>query len=195
MTGDIDKRYLSLLRASGADKLAHSGRTLLDHLVGTYRLLKDWGNAEPVCAGGLFHSVYGTNVFRPQAIKPWERDRVRAVIGVEAEEYAHLFCSVNRPQALLDAIDGGTLVDRLRGGTIAVERNVLQALLEIECANLIEQGSRTVHLRLVFCKALMTPSLISNEAYSAVKAHLSRPALHGAPAPRQAQPARSGNGA
>ena len=46
VTGEIDERYLSLLHASGADKLAHSGRTLLDHLVGTYRLLKDWGNAK-----------------------------------------------------------------------------------------------------------------------------------------------------
>ena len=187
MTAGIDASYLSLLRASGADKLVHSGRTLLDHLVGTYRLLKDWGDPEPVCAGGLFHSIYGTNVFRPQAIKPWERDRVRAVIGTEAEEYAHLFCSVDRPQALFDAIDTGTLVDRIQGGAIRVERNVLQALLEIECANLIEQGSRNVHLRLVFCKALMMPSLISKEAYSAVKDYLGRPA--------RVQPARMGNGA
>lgn len=195
MTADIDARYLSLLRASGADTLAHSGRMLLDHLVGTYRMLKEWGNSEPVCAGGLFHSVYGTNVFRPQAIKPWERDRVRAVVGAEAEEYAHLFCSIDRPQALLDAIDTGTLVDRLQGGAIAVGRNVLHALLEIECANLIEQGSRTVHLRSVFCKAVMTPSMISKEAYSAVKDYLGRTALHGAPAARQAQAARAGNGA
>jgi hypothetical protein len=195
VTAGIDARYLSLLRASGADKLVHSGRTLLDHLVGTYRLLKGWGDPEPVCTGGLFHSIYGTNVFRPQAIKPWERDRVRAVIGTEAEEFAHLFCSLNRPLALLDAIDSGTLFDRLQGGAIAVERSALQALLEIECANLIEQGSRTVHLRLVFCKALMTPSLISKSAYSAVKDYLGRPALQDAPAARQAQPARSGNGA
>ena len=195
MTGEINARYLALVCASGADKLAHSGRALLGHLVGTYRILKDWGNPEPVCAGGLFHSIYGTNVFRPQAIKPWERDRVRAVIGTEAEEYAHLFCSVNRPQALLDAIDSGTLVDRVQGGTVLVERNVLRALLEIECANLIEQGSRTVHLRLVFCKALMTPSLISPLAYSTVKHYLSRPVLHRAPATKQAQSARVGNDA
>ena len=107
--------------------------------------------------------------------------------SMEAEEYAHLFCSVNRPLALVEAIDSGTLVDRVQGGTIAVERSVLQALLEIECANLIEQGSRTVHLRLVFCKALMTPSLISARAYACVKDHLGRPA--------RAQPARMGNGA
>src|SRR3989449_11739273 len=97
----FSERYLTLLHESGAQALPHSGRTLLDHLVGTYRILRDWGNAEPICAGGLFHSIYGTNVFRRQAIKPWERDRVRAVIGAEAEQYAHLFCSVNRPQALL----------------------------------------------------------------------------------------------
>lgn len=195
MTAAIDPRYVELLRASGAHTFPHSGRTLLDHLVGTYRILKDWGNPEPVCAGGLFHSVYGTNVFRRQIIKPWQRDQVRAVIGTEAEEYAHLFCSIDRPQALLRAIDSGMLVDRRHGSAIPVEPSILQALLEIECANLIEQGSRTAHLRSVFCKAVMAPSLLSKAAYSALKGHLSRSTPVSRPSGGSTQPARMGNGA
>lgn len=195
MTSTINDRYLELLRASGAHTVPHSGRTLLDHLAGTYRLLTDWRNPEPICAGGLFHSVYGTNVFRRQVIKPWQRDQVRAVIGTEAEEYAHLFSSIDRPHALLLAIDNGTMVDRLQGGTIAIERSVLAALLEIECANLIEQGSRTVHLRSIFCKAVVAPSLVSKAAYAALKDHLIRFALANAPRVSQGAFARMGNGA
>jgi hypothetical protein len=31
-----------------------------DHLKAVQNVLKEWGEPEPVCRAGLFHSIYGT---------------------------------------------------------------------------------------------------------------------------------------
>ena len=59
------RQYLLSL---GADKLLHSGRHFLTHLEGTYRLLQSWGQPESVCYAGLFHSMYGTDGFKHNAL-------------------------------------------------------------------------------------------------------------------------------
>ena len=173
----IAPAHLELLRAAAADRTPHSGRTLLDHLRGTHDLLTAWGNPEPVCLAGLFHSIYGTNAFRHRAFGAADRPRVRAVVGVRAERLAHLFGVVNRPQALIEAWDRGAPVPHLTaaGGAAPVNRADLLALIEIECANLIEQNSGSPALRQIWCRAVDARGLISPGAYAAVKRVLARP--------------------
>lgn len=43
----------------------HSGGTLFEHLVGTYKLLKEIGCANDICLAGLLHSCMGTESFQP----------------------------------------------------------------------------------------------------------------------------------
>ena len=98
---DIPAEYVEFLKAAGTHTMHHkNGRSSLSHLSGTYRLLKQWGNPERVCAAGLFHNVYGTAAFRRQTFSLNDRERVRSCIGHEAEHLAHLFCIANRPQGL-----------------------------------------------------------------------------------------------
>lgn len=86
---------LELLRRLGYGELTHDSHVpFLSHLLGTRRLLAAWGERPALCDAGLFHSAYGTEYFQPDA--PATRDEVRALIGDEAEEIAHAWCTIRR---------------------------------------------------------------------------------------------------
>lgn len=86
---------LSLLRSLGYGELMHgSGVPFLSHLIGTRRVLAEWGSRPALCDAGLFHSVYGTEYFQPE--HPATQDRIRAVVGDEAERLAWLWCNIER---------------------------------------------------------------------------------------------------
>lgn len=169
---------LALLEATGAHARPHSGRTLLAHLVGTYALLRAWGAPERVCLAALFHSIYGTNAFIHHSLALDQRARLMSCIGDEAEQLAYLFCSINRPQALIDAVEGAPVHHRQTVEPLAVSRPTLCDLLCIECANLIEQGGRSQSLNDIFCLAVADRSLLPPQVYAALKAHLATPVAH-----------------
>jgi hypothetical protein len=110
--------------------IRHSGRDFYEHLTGVYGILKERGNPEYVCLAGLFHSIYGTNSFKKNAVPRTEAGRalVQGLIGREAEVLVFLFCTSNRPQAFINNTGGW-------------DAPVLRDLLEIEYANLLEQGA------------------------------------------------------
>src|SRR5207344_2930316 len=84
-----------LLGPASAGKTRHSGRMLYDHLAGTHALLEAWGNSEPVCTAGLFHSIYGTRHFRHQSWPVTDRATIQKLIGEEAELLAYIFCTAD----------------------------------------------------------------------------------------------------
>jgi len=104
----------------------HSERSLYDHLLGTWTLLRHWNQPNAVCTAGLFHSIYGVHNRHARADRFARRDAIRAVIGTEAERLVYLFCSL--PQ--------GSYLSSTPAGLRRVEQ---QVLIEIEVANLIEQ--------------------------------------------------------
>jgi hypothetical protein len=71
----IDKIYLETLNHFGANTIEHSTRTLSDHLIETYNILKTWNAAPENCLGGLSHSIYGTQYFKNQTVRLLERKR------------------------------------------------------------------------------------------------------------------------
>ena len=170
----VPSPMLDLLRQSGAHTSGHSQRTLMDHLVGTYNILQSWGAPDHVCTAGLFHSIYGTNAFHRQSLGFSERPLVQAAIGGQAEHLAWLFCSVERPQAFLSAIQHGFLTNRCDASMLDCSVEILSELLEIECANLIEQGGRSSALQQIYCEAVSQRDLISAQAYISIKQHLSQ---------------------
>jgi hypothetical protein len=186
---DALRKHLSpsvwtLLERSGAALTPHSGRTLLEHLAGTWQLLRDWGNPEAVCLGGLFHSIYGTNAFLRESLSSQRREELQAAIGREAEQLAWLFSSVDRPRAVLEGLKsppgGGRMtqplalsarVDRRTLGSLIVTREQLFTLAEIECANLMEQKTADEALRNLYCAGIDRPVLSLN-AMKALRAWL-----------------------
>lgn len=109
-----------LLKAAGADTTRHSGRTLLDHLIGTHDMLKAAGCDEHVCLAGASHSIYGTNAFTKVTIQHTMRHAIVRIIGPRAEKLAWTFSQIDRPRA----IENGKDID----------------LMHVEAANLLEQG-------------------------------------------------------
>ena len=63
-----ESKLLDLLIDLNTDSLSHSHGTLIDHLQQTYELLKQWENPQYVCLAGLFHSIYGTQIYKKQTL-------------------------------------------------------------------------------------------------------------------------------
>lgn len=129
-----EEQLRSLLVARGANNVPHGGRTLLDHLHGTRRLLENWGAPETWSLMGMLHSVYGTDRFRTQLLQgDADRAVVRAAAGLEVEELAWLFGTVSRELILTEPPtwsygDGGSR-----------NESALAALRNVHVANAIEQ--------------------------------------------------------
>lgn len=107
---------------SAAKENSHSGRTLREHLDGTANILRHWLCDDDVVNVGLYHSVYGTSVYK--TVTTTDRDLVREAIGEYAESLVYKFCITPNP----------------RMQNFINERNT--ALILVECANLMEQKSR-----------------------------------------------------
>ncbi len=136
-----DDDRLTFLRHHETATTGQSGHTLLDHLVGTWQLLADWGNDVDVCDAGLFHSIYDTESFPQATLPPDLRPRVVEQIGTEAERIAWLFG--RRTSASFAANEGRrnhfTLEDRFTGETLPVGEADWRALCEVFTASTLAQ--------------------------------------------------------
>lgn len=131
--------YEDLLKQFHTDTTSHTGRTLFDHLKGTRDLLKKWEMPEHVQVAGLFHSIYGTNIFTVKSASFEDRDLLKALIGTKAEWLAYLFCVAQRPQAFFDAFEDNYIHHRETYYGHMVTSVEIHELIAIEVANHIEQ--------------------------------------------------------
>jgi hypothetical protein len=129
-----------------AARLGHSGKSFLEHLLCTWRILADWGMPAAVCRAGFMHSAYST-AFYPHALFTLEeREAVRGMVGREAEDLVYRFCMMDRrgfweELAAHPRLRAVSYPDRLRGGApVRVSRRTMQRLLMIESANIAEQS-------------------------------------------------------
>ena len=84
---------IDYLKEIGCDKQKHSGnRSLLHHLVGVSMILSEGNCSDALCVAGLFHSIYGTSVFRPKMVPMDDRDKIKDLIGIESENLVYQFC-------------------------------------------------------------------------------------------------------
>jgi hypothetical protein len=129
------KSTIAFLKELGADTIAHrANRNLLEHLIAIYELLARWHHEQPVAVAGLMHSVYGTSAFETACVAPSERQRVRAIVGEQAERLAYLFSAMERDQ-FLDSLGSNRIVSRFGDGAIAVSDADTRILCEILFAN------------------------------------------------------------
>ena len=113
----FDKK-IDFLKSIGSDKVSHSSRTLLDHLIGTHDILQGWGKAQIVLDAGLFHSVYGTSKFLPNKGLVDNRQVIIDLIGNQAEEIVYWFCILVSPRIP----EMEKFKDPLKSHLLAVER-------------------------------------------------------------------------
>lgn len=89
-------RLLGLLRDLGAQNIAHPGGDLYSHLVRVHELTVGWQAARPVELAALCHATYGTDGFPHPLLPVGHRERLREVVGRDAERVVYLYGSCDR---------------------------------------------------------------------------------------------------
>lgn len=127
---------LTLLRAYGAEDIAHPGGTLFAHLTRVRARLATW-RARPVLQlAGLCHAFYGTDGFATALLPVDRRGDLAAVIGAEAEELVHLYASCDRKATYPDlARPDAPFHDRFTGGRHVPEPRARRDFAELSAAN------------------------------------------------------------
>jgi (p)ppGpp synthase/HD superfamily hydrolase len=120
---------IEFLLDNGASDNDHSGRSLLDHLIGVAEILMSWKCDKDIVLAGLCHSIYGTDSYHTVTVDPSMRVEVQALIGQRAELLAWEFCNRKNPR----------MQSFLNNGEIQ--------LAIIECANIIEQKGNKEYLK------------------------------------------------
>ncbi len=135
---------LAFLEAHNIAVMGHSSRSLLEHLVGVSDLLDTWQAPPHWVAAGLFHSVYGTESYKQEALPLDLRDDVRSVIGVPAEALAYTFGAMVKDTFEASVTQGRNfgVVDRHTDTLIHLDSNQWPALCELVVANWLEQRPR-----------------------------------------------------
>lgn len=133
------ERREELLRALGANATGHGDRLLLDHLRVVHALLYRWRGDDAVSRAGLFHSIYGSQAFPVALASPADRIRVSAVIGEKSESIVYAFGRCDRGLLFSSSPRPSQFHDRITGELIDLNLELLQALVEIEAANMLEQ--------------------------------------------------------
>lgn len=140
------KRMTDFLVGLGIDKVGHTSKSYLAHLVGLYRLMEACGCTEELCRAGMFHSIYGTQKFQGFKLPLDRRDEVRALIGDRAERLAYLNCAMYRPSfdAIVQQQEGAyRFTDRLTNQEVALSREDFDDLARIHLYDWLEQVPRT----------------------------------------------------
>lgn len=144
---DADLRnLLDFLRELGIEKVAHTQKTYLGHLVNVYRLMKDRGCTEELCQAGLFHSIYGTERFQNFKLPLDRRAEVRALIGDYPERLAFWNCAMDRgtfDQALQESGPSYRVRDRITGEEWTLTSQELDDLARVHLFDWLEQVPRS----------------------------------------------------
>ena len=139
---DLSKFYISI----GADNIRHTKKTLLAHAIGVYKGLKDQGFPTDVCHSGLFHSIYGTELFQRFKLPVARRADLRSLIGEYAENLVFTNCFISRASldAQMQQAKGPyTLVHRETSEKISLNQGEFDDLVAVHLFDHLEQVSRS----------------------------------------------------
>lgn len=107
-----DPKYREMVRFLtnlGTGTIGHSGdKKYLAHLISVFSDVHRWGGAQYLARAGMFHSIYGTQLFQGFTLPIERRDELKALIGEDAEWIAFLNCFVYRERFDQAIVDGAT---------------------------------------------------------------------------------------
>ena len=134
----LDRRRVEeFLVVCGADRLAHPGGTLYEHLGRVAALLGDWGADPAVQAAGLCHACYGTDGYDQALVEVADRARLVALVGAHAESLVYLYGSCDRRAVYPQLADPGPVLfrDRFTGRTVTPPEQDIRDFCELTAAN------------------------------------------------------------
>lgn len=149
--GRRDPQYramIDFLRGLGTEDVPHSGQKgFLAHLIAVFRDMAAWGGDRDLCRAALFHSIYGTELFRRFSLPVERRSEVRALIGERAERIVFANCMMDRStfDAQLDSDSPGPyrLRNRETSETIELSRADFDDLVRVHLVDWLEQVARS----------------------------------------------------
>jgi hypothetical protein len=140
------KRLTDYLVALEIEKVPHTHSTYLKHLISVYHYMQSQGCTEEVSRAGLFHSIYGTELFQGFKLPLERRDELQELIGARAERLAYLNCAMDRASfdRVLDQPTGPyRFVDRITGQTVELDRQDYDDLCRVHLYDFLEQVPRS----------------------------------------------------
>ena len=140
------KELTNFLIGLGVDEVAHTNESFLAHLIGVYRYMEARGCNEELCRAGMFHSIYGTELFQGFKLPVERRPEVRELIGERAERLAYLNCAMDRASFDRAVEQGGEphrFRDRLTGEEVTLSAADFDDLCRIHLYDWLEQVPRS----------------------------------------------------
>jgi hypothetical protein len=140
------KQMTDFLVGLGVEQVPHTAKSYLAHLIGVYRYMKERGCGEDACRAGLFHSIYGTELFQGFKLPLERRAEVRALIGERAERLAYLNCAMDRASFDRAARQEGPpyrFRDRLTGEEVELAAEDFDDLCRVHLYDWLEQVGRS----------------------------------------------------
>jgi len=130
----------------GADSISHTKNGYLAHAIGVYNDLKKWDLGEDFARAGLFHSIYGTQMFQGFTLPVDRRQEVRDVIGDHWEQLCFLNCFMLRESLYRQACEDKEtflIEHRETGETIEIDRKTYDDLCTLHLCDWLEQVERS----------------------------------------------------
>lgn len=146
MRDDCFKSMTDFLVGLGTTDVEHTGKGFLAHLIGVYKDLEEWGANIDVCRAGMFHSIYGTQLFQNFCLPLSRRGEVQELIGERAEWLAFLNCVMDRAEwdrIFLEHTGERAVVNRLTGEKYRLNQHDFDDLTTIHVCDWLEQVPRS----------------------------------------------------
>lgn len=140
------KELTDYFQRVGANDVKHSNKGYLAHAIGVYNDLKEWGWNEELANIGLFHSIYGTQLFQGFTLPLDRRDEIRGLIGDRAELLSWWNCAIDRPYfdtQVLQKSGPYQLKDRFTGDIVDISDADFEALCFLHLCDWLEQVGRS----------------------------------------------------
>lgn len=135
----MNKKFRQLSEL-GAGDFDHIDGNLIDHLVGTQSLLKQWHASAILQDAGLYHAAYGTAGFDAKLVATDQREKIAHLIGKEAEEIVYRYCACDRnyywPQ--FSHSKNPEFKNRFTGQLLHLSQKQLREFCELTVANELE---------------------------------------------------------
>ncbi len=135
-TDDVFCRAFDLQRTLGAEQIDHPGGSLHAHLRRVHALSVEWTAAPRTQLAAICHATYGTDGFRHALLSTAERQRLRHVIGPDAEALVYLYGACDRVRTYRELGRHPLIViDRFTGRSRAIQGTELRDFAVLTIVN------------------------------------------------------------
>ncbi len=140
------KAFADYFEKVGANTVGHTDKTYSAHAFSVCHDLQEWGADEDLAKAGVFHSIYGTELFQGFTLPLTKRDELRRLIGERAEYLSYLNCAMDRPtfdESVILERGPYPFIDRFTQEKILLNDRDFNDLLVLQLCDWVEQVGRS----------------------------------------------------